>query len=204
MAKKSKRLREGFTDKRIDLEGTRTKYENLYAAGHIDNEDIHKAYAGLYLELFTEFEALIENLFLGLLTGDYYSTDPLVIKKIKVVPRVGTIDVVFGGKAYVDWLPYDNTHQRSNRFFHNGYPFSALTKIDKDRLFDLHKIRNAIAHKSKKAKNDFMTIISGLPLLPHEQTPAGYLRSIPNPITGARQFEIASSDLDDLAIKICV
>lgn len=204
MAKKSTRLIESFTAKRDDLEQTRKKYETLFTAGHIGADDIYKAYSGLYLELFTEFEALVENLFLGLLTGDLFSRDPLLVKKLKVIPSSSTSDVVFGGKAYVDWLPYDNTLQRSQRFFQNGYPFSVLTKADKERLFDLHKIRNAIAHKSRKAKNEFHAIISGLPLLPHEQTPSGYLRSIPNPTTGTRQFEIASSDLEIIAIKICI
>lgn len=52
------------------LEATRQKMEHLYSAGQISEDDIDHVYSGLFLDLFTEFERLIEELFLGLLSGN--------------------------------------------------------------------------------------------------------------------------------------
>ena len=38
--------------------------ETLFSSGYIAQTDIEQVYAGLFLNTFTEFEALIEDLFL--------------------------------------------------------------------------------------------------------------------------------------------
>ncbi|MBM4066826.1 MAG: hypothetical protein FJ266_14525 [Planctomycetes bacterium] len=185
-----------FRKKVLFLERIRVKFETLLNRGEILNDDIQQAYCGLYLDLFTEFEALLEQLFFGLLEGNYYSSDMLVKKRIKVQPSTMFSEIVFHKRSYLDWLPYsDHTIPRAKLFLDNGYPFTKLSKPQIDRLDDLHKIRNAIAHKSKKAEKDFNNVIINLTLLPSERKPAGFLRSIPSSAAGNTQYEIASGDL---------
>ena len=204
MGKRSSTLLRTFRAKITNLEGIRQKYESLFATAGLALDDIYQGYSGLYLDLFTEFESNLEALFIGLLTGDYYSSDPIVKRKVRFVPSSMSVEVLYSGRSYLDWIPYPNhTISRANRFFDNGFPFTKLTEPQKQRLNNLHIIRNAIAHKSSKAQSEFQTLISYLTLLPHERTPAGYLRSIPNPATGDTQFQIAAQDLDGICTVLC-
>ena len=91
-----------------------------------------------------------------------------------------TNTVVYGGKAYVNWLPYkEHTLKRAKLFFDSGEPFQQLSPLQKNKISEYHIIRNAIAHKSPNSLNHFNNIIAQLALLPREKTPTGYLRSKP-------------------------
>ncbi len=185
-----------------ELEYTRSNMEALVVSGHINISDIERVYSGLYLSLFTEFEGTIETLFLGLLSGKYYSRSHNIHCNLKIKPSTMTQIVVFEGRFYADWLPYDTyTLQRANRFFLNGIPFTLLSNNQLHNLKEYCKIRNAIAHKSDKANRDFQSMISHLPLLPQERTPAGYLRSKPSSLQ--TQYEIASLELESIARFLC-
>lgn len=205
MPKHSKTLHLEFIRKIKELDETRSRFEAAHANGIVTDIDIVQAYAGLYLDLFTEFEALIENLFLGLLSGSVSHGDRLVKRKVKIKPVSEIENVVRGEKRrYLDWLPYkENTVERAKIYFNNGIPFSRLDQIDKDRIHNYQVIRNAIAHKSKKADNAFKQVIEGLTLSPVEETPSGYLRNIPNPSSGHTQLEIIAIYLTTVSNKLC-
>lgn len=186
------------------LEKTRSKMETLLSAGHIEVADIEQVYIGLYLDIFTEFEATIENLFLGLLTGSLYSRTYPIRRQAKIQPVSMTRQVIFMGRQYLDWLPYkERTIPRAMRLFDDGKPFTLLTPTQKSNLDDYCTIRNAIAHKSDSARTKFQRLISGLPLLPHQKSPAGYLRSKPYSGSPQTQYEIAVLELANIANALC-
>ena len=175
--------------------------EELFSTGEIDLNDIEQVYSGLFLSLFTEFEILLEQLFLGLLDGSLTSLYRPV-RKMKVSPSAECRTIVYSGKSYLDWLPYqDHTLKRAKRFFINGEPFCRLDGTQKGSLKDYHTIRNAIAHKSDAAKNRFDSLLSGLTLLPNEKKPPGYLRSKPS--GGQTQFEIIVIELRTAVRILC-
>lgn len=206
MPKNSKTLHKEFLKKLKALNDTRIKFENAFSNSIIQDVDIRQAYAGLYLDLFTEFENLIEELFLGILKGDVKPNNSLVRSKIKIKPISELENIMHGTKAnrYFDWLPYsDATLPRAKIYLNDGKPFSFLTEIQKNKIAEYHTIRNAIAHKSKKAMNGFNSLIASLTLLPVEKTPQGYLRNIPNPATGKTQLEIMSDELEAITYKLC-
>ena len=197
------RLHEKFETRTNSIERTRGKMELLIAHGHIDIQDIEHLYAGLYMELFTEFESLLENLFFGLYTGQFVSPTNTIIRKSKITPYSEIQPVIYGGKSYVNWLPYkEHTLRRAKLFFDAGEPFQQLTNNENNKISDYHIIRNAIAHKSPNSLNQFNQIISALTLLPRERTPTGYLRSMPQG-SGQTQFEIAIVELKLMTQKLC-
>lgn len=203
MPRPTQSLAAEFIRKTDILEVSRTKMETLFSTGSIAQTDIEQVYAGLFLNTFTEFEALIEDLFLGLLMGKLYSKTYTIVKRTKIKPVSVTQEIVFHGRPYLDWLPYDNfTLSRAKRYFVNGEPFKQLDDVQKKSLTYYYMIRNAIAHKSDSAQKKFQNSISGLTLLPHEKTPAGYLRSKPRG-TGQTQYEIAVVELKMIAKKLC-
>tara|TARA_R110002096_G_scaffold51275_1_gene134163 strand:- start:1505 stop:2119 length:615 start_codon:yes stop_codon:yes gene_type:complete len=197
------RLHENFENRTNSIERTRAKMELLIALGHIDIQDIEHLYAGLYMELFTEFESLLENLFFGLYTGSFVSPTNTIIRKSKITPKSEIQPVIYGGKSYVNWLPYkEHTLKRAKLFFDAGEPFQQLSNIENNKISEYHIIRNAIAHKSPNSLNKFNDIISTLALLPRERTPTGYLRSMPGG-SGQTQFEIAIVELKLMTQKLC-
>lgn len=204
MPRRSKTLHKEFEKKVKGLEKNRKKFENAFDNRFLDFDDIHQAYAGLYLDLFTEFELLIENLFLGLLEGGVKHINPLISIKVQIRPKSEVGTILRSGKSYLDWLPYpDNTIKRARIYFNNGAPFTFLQDSQKNYLNDFHIIRNAIAHKSTHSLNKFNELIRGKTLLPHEQTPRGYLRTIPVASSGQRYLELASLELLSMSNIIC-
>lgn len=204
MPKSSITLHKNFLRKLTAIIQMRMNFERAFSSSAIQTEDICQAYAGLYLDLFTEFESLIENLFLGLLNGHVKHHNTSVSKKITIRPISEIESVLLGKRSYLEWLPYsDNTLDRANIYFNNGNPFTFLNQIQKDKISSYHKIRNAIAHKSKKAINDFNQIISPMTLFPHERTAQGFLRSIPNMATGKTQLEIIIDELKAISFTLC-
>jgi hypothetical protein len=203
MAKLTKRLHQNFETQLISIEATRGKMEGLYVAGHINVSDIEHVYAGLFMELFTDFEALLEELFFGLLNGQLFTRTYPVIKKATISPITELKSIVFGGKAYVNWLPYkEHTLPRAKLYIDSGEPFCRLNAGDINKISNYHVIRNAIAHKSENSLDKFNSIIAALPLLPAEKTPTGYLRSKPH-VAGQTQFEIAAIELKTLTNTLC-
>ncbi len=205
MPKHSLTLHTEFSIKVQALNATRQNFELAFAVHLISDADIIQGYAGLYLDLFTEFEGLIENLFIGILSGLVTPNNAIIRRKLTIRP-VGEIESVLFGerRTYLDWLPYaENTIKRANIYFDGGNPFTMLNEIEKGKITMYHKIRNAIAHKSKKTRNEFQNIINGLTLLPIESTPQGYLRNIPNASTRLTQFEIISNELTVISHKLC-
>lgn len=177
--------------------------ETLFLTHHISTSDIEHVYAGLFMELFTDFEALLEELFFGLINGRLFTRAYPVIKKANISPITEVKSIVFGGKAYVNWLPYkEGTLPRAKLFINDGEPFSRLTNPDILKISNYHIVRNAIADKSENSLDKFNSIISTLPLLPSEKTPTGYLRSKPS-VAGQTQFEIAAIELKSLTNTLC-
>jgi hypothetical protein len=177
--------------------------EQLFSSSQLNNNDIEHVYAGLFMELFTNFEALLEELFFGILAGTLFTRTYTIVKLARIAPISESKNIVFAGKPYEMWLPYkENTLKRAKRFFKDGEPFSKLTDAQIANITDYHKIRNAIAHKSENSLDNFNKIISSLPLLPAEKTPTGYLRSKPSGV-GQTQFEIVEIELKVLTLTLC-
>src|SRR5262249_37025998 len=101
------------------------------------------------------------------------------------ISRGALRDILLQGAKYLDWLPFHHTEKRVELYIAKrgqsgncGRPFVELTDGDKSQLKTIVTIRNAIAHSSPHAANEFArTVIGSQPLLPREKTPAGYLRS---------------------------
>lgn len=202
MPKPINKLADEFINKTKACESTRKKIEAIFLSGTLSIADVEQVYAGLFLDIFTEFEALIEDLFIGLLTGKLYIPSSKNPRKLKIVPASSTFDVLSNGKKYLDWMPYkEQTKKRADRFFTDGQPFSKLTPDHIKSLEDYHSVRNALAHKSKAAIEKFKNRFAELTLLPKERTPAGYLMSTPQGTE--TQYQIAVADIVFMVNTLC-
>jgi hypothetical protein len=184
------------------LEHTRSKMEHLFSDSRIAKRDLEHAYGAIFLAAFSAFEGMIEDLFLKLLAARISppkGTRPLIRFRSDLVAR----NVVFGGRNYVDWFPYDRTTDRAKLFFASGRPFSNLDKNDSKVIEGLCIIRNALAHKSHHARHRFDDeVIAGKPLLPKERTPAGYLRSLHSIGPNVTRYEQLVQEITELAQRL--
>jgi len=145
----------------------------------------------------------MEELFLGLLTGGIVA-GPRIHPRVTFRSAAIARDVMLGGKAYADWLPYHHTEKRANAFFRGGLPFCSLEKSEVKSLERILTIRHAVAHQSNAARKKFeVEVIGATPLLPVERTPAGFLRSVFSGPPPKTQYEDIAGTCALLARKLC-
>lgn len=186
------------------LEMTRSKMEYLFSRNQIVRRDIEQIYTGLYMEVVTSLETLIEKLFIGLLVGNLIHRSSNVIPRVTFRSSLVAREIVYGGRRYADWLPYDRTEKRANAFFRRGVPFTLLDNTEKNNIDNILCIRNAIAHKSNYSLEKFREKIIGQSILmPRERTPAGYLRSKFRIAPVQTRYELLVSNISSIAIRLC-
>ena len=159
------------------LNKIREKQENLFNKNLIFRRDIEEVYSAIYIDVLVSLEALIEDLFIGLLTGQISSRHIKTKAKINVKTTKIARDIVYHSRNYFNWLPYENTERYAMIFFYKGGPFTLLNKDEKNDLVKCLIIRNAIVHKSNYAVREFNEkILTGLILRPRDKKPSSFLR----------------------------
>lgn len=162
----------------VKLDRTRDRVERLFASKQMLKFDVEQIYSGLYLDSFVSLERYVEELFMGYLTGKVIAASRRVKPKVSFQTSQLAKDVLFSGNKYLDWIPYRYTIERAGIYFNNGYPFSIITRQQMALLEELHRIRNALAHRSEHSHDIFLRlVVGGLPLRPSEKKPASFLRS---------------------------
>lgn len=171
--------------------------EKLRSRRRIQMAETYLLYESLFLRAVTIYEGFCEEFFFRLLREEITYAKS---KKIRpVVPQCASIrDIVLYGDNYLDWISYKKWEPRVSLFLKDGRPFSSIGQPTKDKITRIALIRDAIAHKSKHAIGKFRkNVVGNLPLLPHEKSPAGFLRSELSP--GRKRFQAYLEDLVDIA-----
>ena len=197
-------IAERFADHLKDLESTRSKMETLLAENTVMILDIEQVYAGLFMEIMTSFESLVEHLFVGLLSGTFDPDATGAVPLIDFKNKTLVVPLIQGRSRFVSWMPYGDTEERANLFFTKGLPFTKLTNKEKQTLTHCHLIRNAIAHKSDHAQNQFVNqVLTNQSLMPRERTPTGYLRSIFRGSPSQRRYQDFAYTIASVATRLC-
>lgn len=140
--------------------------------------DKNQVFAGAYVSYIAFFEAQIETLFVGLLTGKYAHPNGGVQPILNMPNAKVAKAMITGGRNYVDWLPYNlNTMKRAPVFLLDGRPFTDLANAHRKRLDNASVLRNALAHQSDHAIKRFEAeFVVGKVLPITQRKPPGYLR----------------------------
>lgn len=174
------------------LEKMRQISEKLLISGQINQTHIDQIYAGLFLNLITLFEGFLDELFVGIALGKLRPSSIRSKPNISFKYQTKATAVIYAGRPYADWLPYEITEKRAKLFLHNGRPFTALSADLKREIERAHLTRNAIAHNSEHAIQRFRKdVIGSTTLLPIEKQPIKYVRGtfrINPPVTRFEHF----------------
>jgi hypothetical protein len=175
-------------------EDARAKVELLVADGAMTRREAERVYEGLFMRAITTFEAFLEELFFLTVLGESGHSKSRALPRAQFPSRVVLSEFVLAGRDYVEWLPYKAIEKRASLYLRKGRPFSELSDGQKSQIKEWGVTRNAIAHPGRHARDQFRDKVVGQrTLLPHEKTPAGFLRSTPQP--KLRQFEAILSDM---------
>lgn len=176
--------------------------ESLFAASSVGRGDIEHIYGAIFFTAHASFESMIEELFLKLLVSRVAppkGSNPRVILKSDRVAK----EIVFAGRPYVDWVPYDRTIERAKLFFSGAHPFVDLDENDKATIKQATIIRNVIAHQGAYARSEFTKkVIANLLLTPRERTPAGFLRSLYSVAPSVTRYEQLTAEMTSIAMKL--
>ncbi|MBL7071523.1 MAG: hypothetical protein ISS26_05085 [Candidatus Omnitrophica bacterium] len=185
------------------LEKTRKRVEFLFSNGDLTRKEIEQIYGTLFLNAFIIFEDFLEETFFSLVTGKIDS--PKVKPKIIIKNRKIAREIVFSGRGYVDWFPYEErTLKLANVFFKKGLPFTILDSKDSPVLKRLCYIRNALAHKSTYSLGLFHEkVLSSVPLTQREKYPTSFLRSYFRLSPAQTRYELYILEMMNVAIKLC-
>jgi len=202
--KSSAELLDSFKRKLRVLENTRKKQEALLSNGKLVRRDIEEVYAALFLGLVVSFEGLIEELFIGLLSGKVRSRRPKVNVRVKTQSDKVAREVVLQGRKFFDWLPYERTINIANVFFTGGRPFTLITQNEQNHIDKCLTIRHAIAHQSRHAVNKFKKeLLENLPLTPRDKHPKSFLRSQFSANPPTNHYQQLVGKLSNIASKLC-
>jgi hypothetical protein len=175
--------------------------EALYAQKKVKLVDVQSAYEALFLRAVTGFEAFLEARFISILTGaKKYPANKKVAVRM-TAPEKAAKAILFQGRPYLDWIPFDRTLKLADIYFEGGRPFRALDTNDMDTIQKITKIRHAIAHQSEHARRKFLDeVVGATPLRPAEKKPAGFLRYQVTP--DQNKFEVFIIQLGRIAQEL--
>jgi hypothetical protein len=186
------------------IEITRTRMDSLHSQGQIALRDLESVYEALFLRAVTSFEAFLEELFIAILREKTRYSQRRVSLRMKATSSAALLEILLQGKDYMQWLPFNETERRARLYLKGGKPFSDLTDGDKSMMKTISTIRNAIAHRSEFAMNQFATkVVGNQPLLPRERTPAGYLRVPVGARPATTKFDSYMGELSRLSATLC-
>lgn len=176
--------------------------EQLFQEGKVRKTDIETIYEALFLRSVTSFESFLEKLFMAIMLGKANAVGGS--RMMKAVSKSALEAILLQNNNYLDWLPYSKTEGRANIYLKDGKPFTAISEGDKAQIKTITLIRNAIAHKSEFATNQFKEkVIGGRLLLASEKRPAGFLRSQVRSNPRQLRFEVYVSELARIAASLC-
>jgi len=163
--------------------------------------EAERVYEGLFMRAITTFEAFLEELFFLAVLGESGHPKSRALPRAQFRSRAVLSEFVLAGRDYVEWLPYRAMEGRALVYLRKGRPFTELSGGQKSQIKQWHVTRNAIAHPGRYARDQFRhKVIGEMTLLPHEKTPAGFLRSMVQP--NLRRFESILSNMRQIGLDL--
>lgn len=127
------------------------------------------------LKLFGKWERFLENIFIEYMMGNKSSQGKSVIRYVAPINKEHAYRMIRNVTLYPDWSDIEKILTNAENFFEKGGAFAVL-KTMKAEITSLKKVRNAIAHTSFRAKQDFEKLVQGkIGYLPEGITPANFL-----------------------------
>lgn len=158
------------------------KFEN--ASGNfvsIGNRKTEKIASFTLIKIFLVWEDFLESVFIRYMCGAQTQSgySPTLLQTIQ--PDLSSaIHSLLNNNSYLSWN-IRNTQNRAVHYFQNGEPFNNVIASFRQTIKDITTVRNAIAHRSDFARNNFRSLVRReLTYLPRGITPGRFLLTTEN------------------------
>ncbi len=140
------------------------------------SEKMHHIFAEhILLTAYRNWELFIENIFISYMLGDFSKMGNPVKRFVYPNDEEHAYKMIKSVRLYPEWSNIEDILTYAENFFENSGSFIYL-KTMKGELNSMKKIRNAIAHNSLRAKQEFENLVQGkVGFLPSKITPAEFL-----------------------------
>lgn len=129
----------------------------------------------IILNVCSSWEKFLEDIFIAYMQGNQSENGIAIRVYVSPTSDEHAYNLIKNVTTYPDWTDIAKIMVNAENFFENGGPFKLLHTLKGD-LNAIKKIRNAIAHTSKKAREDFENLVRGnVGHLPNDITPAKFV-----------------------------
>jgi hypothetical protein len=112
------------------LDYTRGRMERLYRTDQIALRDLHSVYEALFIRAVTSFEVFLQDQFLEILEGKArYTRARGISVRMTAVSSSAITDIMLQGRAYVTWLPYDETNKRALIYLNRSARYKSQSEL---------------------------------------------------------------------------
>ena len=177
-------IRDGYLETLIHIDSVNAKLTGMVGRGHpFSFPDVHKLTEGLFLSAWTYWESFLFDLILEDLSYDVHGVLRRNIRQFRnnsASYRLADFILTHPDhpEKFVEWSDYSQVVKRADEFLGQNHRFIPHLPQMQD-LIKLKRIRNAIAHRSDKAWNSFLSLVSDPPfsleLPPLNRTRCGFL-----------------------------
>jgi len=151
---------------------------SLYNGNQVDGFTADMKYMiveNVVLNICSSWERFLENIFIAYMQGNKSDNGSAITTYALPRDDMHAYNLIKNVTAYPDWTDISKILVNAENFFEDGGPFKLLETLKGD-IIALKKIRNAIAHTSKKAREDFENLVRGkCGHLPNGITPAKFV-----------------------------
>ena len=146
-----------------------------FSPGHVDLV-VEMAFLHGYLA----WESFLEEAFVLYLLGKSAPSGFKPASNLSPPNRKLAFDLLIGdGRRPPDWTAPSLVDARAKRCFRDGRPFSNALRSFWNRLSDMKKVRNRIAHMSSESQDDFEAVVKNeLNYYPRGMTAGGFLSKV--------------------------
>lgn len=129
----------------------------------------------LILNVWCSWEKFLEDIFVAYMRGNQSDNGSAITVYASPINDEHAYNLIKNITTYPDWTDISKIMINADNFFENGGPFKLLHTL-KGNINAVKKIRNAIAHTSKRAREDFENLVRGkVGHLPSNITPAKFV-----------------------------
>jgi transposase-like protein/IS1 family transposase len=162
-------LRDAFRDTLIHVRDAYNRLVPITGPGQpLHPPDLHKLSEGLFLSAWTHWEEFCRDVMISDVSTVATSVLRREVRRFRtrrapwrLAERI--VNHPDHPDRFVEWNDYDTIRSRADAFLGVGHRFVALGNPLAPNLKRLKKIRNAIAHRSDKAWDDFIALVTGAP-----------------------------------------
>ncbi|MEM3122360.1 MAG: hypothetical protein QXH60_02885 [Candidatus Pacearchaeota archaeon] len=128
----------------------------------LNSDIINSMYELSFLQMYRAWEFFLEKTFVLYMLGKETDKGYRPICYVNPPNEEHAYELIKGGARYPSWLNIEFIREKAELFFKDGSPFKEILydKVNiKDALTQMTKLRNAIVHISKKALDDYESVV---------------------------------------------